>query len=341
MNLRAAALIALASSSLLLSACGGTADGSIESGDGAAAVATTDEGLQVVASFYPLQYVAERVAGDRAQVVNLTPPGAEAHDVELAPRDVAALTEADLLLYLGGFQPAVDDAVASAQVPAAFDVAEVADLGLAAGADPHGHGAEDEAHAEEGEAHAEEGEAHGDEAHAGGAPDPHFWLDPARLAGIADDVAAQLAQADPEGAQTYQANAAALQEDLQALDAEMQEALASCAERDLVTSHEAFAYLADRYGFRQVGISGLSPEDEPTPAQLAQVTDFVRDNQVSTIYFETLVSPDVAETVAQETGASTAVLDPLEGLTDASAGDDYPEVMRANLETLRAGQSCA
>jgi zinc transport system substrate-binding protein len=335
MNRRAVPLAVLASS-LLLTACGGSTGAGTD--DAASGSGASDGDLQVVASFYPLQYVAERVAGERTEVVNLTPPGAEAHDLELAPRDVAALTEADLLLYLSGFQPAVDDAVASAQVPGAFDVATVASLDVTYGpVVEEAHEGEEEAHAEE-DAHAEE-EAHAGE--GGSATDPHFWLDPTRLAEVADAAAQQMAEVDPEGAQVYQENAAALQEDLQALDAEMQEGLATCTDRDLVTSHEAFAYLADRYGFEQVGISGLSPEDEPTPAQLAEVTDFVRENQVSTIYFETLVSPDVAETVAAETGASTAVLDPLEGLTDASAGEDYAEVMRSNLETLRAGQSCA
>ncbi|MBA2550128.1 MAG: zinc ABC transporter substrate-binding protein, partial [Nocardioidaceae bacterium] len=147
-------------------------------------------------------------------------------------------------------------------------------------------------------------------------------------------------EVDPDGAQEYEENAADLRADLEALDEEMTTGLSDCESTTLVTSHQAFGYLADRYGFTQLGISGLSPEDESSPAELAEVTDFVSDNDVETIYFETLVSPDVAHTVADETGALTATLDPLEGLTDESAGEDYLEVMRANLATLREGQSC-
>jgi zinc transport system substrate-binding protein len=140
-------------------------------------------------------------------------------------------------------------------------------------------------------------------------------------------------------------NATALRSQLEQLDAEFQAGLDDCASTDLVTSHESFGYLAQRYGLSQIGITGLSPDEEPSPARLAEVTDFVNANDVRTIYFETLVDPSIAETVASETGASTAVLDPLEGLdidgTGDPAGGDYLAVMRANLETLRAGQGCS
>ena len=144
--------------------------------------------------------------------------------------------------------------------------------------------------------------------------DPHFWLDPLRLADVGDAIAAELSALAPDEAATFTQNAAALRSELEALDAEFSAALADCANTDLVTSHQAFGYLAQRYGLTQVGISGLSPDEEPTPAQLAEVTDFVAANDVTTIYYETLVDPGIAETVAAETGASTAVLDPLEGL---------------------------
>ena len=273
-------------------------------------------GLAVAAAFYPLQYVTEAVGGDRVEVENLTAPGAEPHDLELAPRQVAQLGEADLAVYLSGFQPAVDDAVA-AQAPAALDVAEEVDLV------PAGHGDE-----------------HADE-HADESVDPHFWLDPLRLADAGDAVAARLAELDPEGAQTYAANATRLREELEELDAELTEGLASCEVDVLVTSHAAFGYLADRYGFTQVGISGLDPDSEPDPRAIAEVANLVRESGVTTVYSEVLVDPAVAETVAAEAGATTAVLDPLEGITDRSAGDDYPSVMRANLQTLREGQGCS
>lgn len=278
-----------------------------------------DEGsLRVVAAFYPLQYAVEQVGGDRVAVANLTKPGAEPHDLELNPQDVAAVADADLVVYLGGFQPAVDDAVASEAGDRAFDVTPAARLDLT--------GVEEE---------------EGEDDHGGGeVTDPHFWLDPTRLADVGDALADRLAEADPERADAYAANAATFRRDLEALDAELAAGLSSCANTDIVTSHQAFGYLAQRYGLTQVGITGLSPEAEPDAATVARVADFVTENNVATIYYETLVSPAVAETVADETGAKTAVLDPIEGIGDASAAQDYLGVMRANLAALKAGQPC-
>lgn len=305
--------------SLLLAAgLGLVACGSSSSETTTGAGPSGDEGaLQVVAAFYPLQYAAERVGGDAVTVANLTKPGAEPHDLELNPQDVAAVADADLVVYLGGFQPAVDDAVASEAGDRAFDVAPDARLDLT--------GVEEEA----------DGDHAGEEV-----TDPHFWLDPTRLADVGDALADRLAEADPEGADGYAANAAAFRRDLEALDAELAAGLSACANTDIVTSHQAFGYLAQRYGLTQVGITGLSPEAEPDAATIARVADFVTENKVATIYYETLVSPAVAETVAAETGAATAVLDPLEGIGDASAAQDYLGVMRANLAALKDGQPC-
>jgi len=303
--LRSATVAALL---LGLSACGsGGADGP---GGGA-------DTLDVVAGFYPLQYASQRVGGNGVTVTNLTPPGAEPHDLELSPKDVAALSDADLVVYLPGFQPAVDDAVAAEAARSALDVTSAARLDLAATAEgPRGTGETR-------------------------ARDPHFWLDPTRLADVADAIAARLGAVSPERADTFRANAAAVRSDLDTLDAELRTGLADCVNRDLVTSHEAFGYLARRYGLNQIGIVGLSPEAEPDPATIARVADFVRKNKVTTVYYETLVSPDIARTVAEETGATTAVLDPIEGIGDASAAPDYLGVMRADLATLRTGQRCS
>ena len=213
--------------------------------------------------------------------------------------------------------------------PAAVGRGGAADLTLTA-----------EEHAHEGET-AEEQAAHAEEGEEGEATDPHFWLDPVRLASVGDALADRLTEADPDGAATYEQDAAALRTDLEALDAEMQAGLAGCAVDTLVTGHDAFGYLGDRYGLEVVGISGLSPSAEPSPAAQAEISELVRERGVATVYTETLVDPAVAETVASEAGVRTAVLDPLEGLTDESAGSDYLEVMRANLATLQEGQSCA
>jgi zinc transport system substrate-binding protein len=313
---RAVTAATASAAALALAGCGGSGD----------ATASGGEGLTVVAGFYPLEWTAQRVGGARLDVSSLTPPGAEAHDLELAPQDVAAVADADLLVYLDGFQPALDEAAQNEAADTAWDAGQAADLTLTAAEDAH-----------DGETEAE----HAEHAADGAAVDPHFWLDPVRLASVGDALAQRLTEADPDGAATYEQNAAALRADLEGLDAEVQAGLAGCAVDTLVTAHDAFGYLADRYGLEVVGISGLSPSQEPDPAQLAEIASLVRERGVTTVYTETLVDPAVAETVATEAGVRTAVLDPIEGLTDESAGSDYLEVMRANLTTLQEGQSCS
>jgi zinc transport system substrate-binding protein len=352
-------LVIVVAATAVLAGCGGDDATDVAQSSPSSAMGTA---LDVVASFYPLQFVVERVGGGLVGVENLTPAGVEPHDLELTPQDAASLEDADLVVYLSGFSPALDDAVG--ELREVFDVAVAARLDIEGAHDEHHeddeqHGEDeqdDEGHAEEeteheaSDAEKESGHAtadeHEDEAGAAGdehdhdGVDPHFWLDPTRLADVADAVAVRLGELDADHVSDFAANAAALRAELEMLDAEFEAGLAECASTDLVTSHTAFAYLAQRYGLTQMGIAGLSPDEEPTPAELAEVTAFVLDHGVSTIYYETLVDPAIADTVAAETGASTAVLDPLEGLTEGSAGADYFEVMRSNLNSLRAGQGC-
>ena len=259
--------------------------------------------VAVVAAFYPLQFVAERVGGDRVTVTNLAKPGAEPHDLELQPRQLASLVDADLVVHLGGFQPAVDEAIEAEAKKKALDAATVQPL-----VDN----------------------------------DPHVWLDPIRLAAIGDRVAERLGAVDEKNADAYRDRAAALRADLTALDTEFSNGLKTCARHDIVTSHAAFGYLAARYGLTQVPISGLSPDAEPTPQRVAQVAALARSRNVTTIFFETLVSPKIAETLATEVGARAEVLDPIEGLEPGAApGTDHLSVMRQNLAKLRAALGCS
>lgn len=274
--------------------------------------------LSIEASFYPLQWMAQQVGGDKVHVSSLAKAGAEPHDLELTPRDVADLDDADVVLYLGGFQPAVDEAVAQIDEQSVFDAARPAHLDLTF-------------------TPIEGGKRN---ALSAGRVDPHFWLDPTRLAAVAGAFGRRLAGIDPAHAAFYTANAKKLSRTLDGLDHDLARGLASCENRDLVTSHNAFGYLARRYRLVQVGITGLTPEEEPTPDDLASVTDFVKQHRVRTIYFETLVSHAIASTVADETGARTAVLDPIEGLTSASPARDYVGIMRANLASMKKGQPC-
>ncbi|MCK0117470.1 zinc ABC transporter substrate-binding protein [Isoptericola sp. S6320L] len=317
---------------LVLAACGTDGGGA---GD--------DDGtVQVLASFYPLQYVAEQVGGDLVTVDNLTPPAAEPHDLELAPSQVREVGDADLVVFQSGFQPAVDEAVEARAPEHVVDAAEIVTLEESPGSAEHADEHEGET-AEEHAAHADEDEEAAGDGHDHGNLDPHFWLDPTLLIPVADEVATELGAADPDNAATYTANAEALTATLEDLDAEYAAALEPCQGETLVTSHAAFGYLAERYGLSQVGISALDPEAEPSPARLREIGAVVEDNDVQTIFTETLTSPKVAETLAADLGVSTAVLDPLEGLsTDAAeSGSDYISVMDANLAAITEGLGCA
>ncbi|MFF3063178.1 metal ABC transporter substrate-binding protein [Oerskovia sp. NPDC057915] len=327
--------VALAAT-LTLAACG--SGGATGGGTGGAEGANGS--VDVLASFYPLQFVAERVGGDRVSVSNLTPPAAEPHDLELSPAQARSIGTADLVVYQSGFQAAVDEAVEARNPTHLVDATEAAGLeehpgeSTAAESTPaeDEHATHDD-HADD--SHADDGHDHSSE----GGLDPHFWLDPVRLVPVAEQVAAELTTVDPDGADEYAANLEALTADLTALDTEYETGLASCATPYLVTSHEAFGYLAERYGLEQVGITGIDPEAEPSPARLREVADIIRDHGVTTIFFETLTSPKVTQTLAQDVGVQAAVLDPLEGLS--KDGTDYLGVMRTNLEALRTGLTCA
>jgi zinc transport system substrate-binding protein len=184
------------------------------------------------------------------------------------------------------------------------------------------------------------GEGAGDEhVELAGGKDPHVWLDPRRFATMAGNVAAELSRRDPAHAAAYAANAATLTGELTALDTAWRAGTKTCANRTLVVSHEAFGYLADAYGFEQVGITGIAPDSEPNPRQLSSIAGTVRDRGVRTVYSETLVDPRIAQTVADEAGAQVKVLDPVEGIP-AGSDDDYLSIMRRNLDTVRAGQPC-
>lgn len=271
--------------------------------------------LAVTAAFYPLEFIATQVGGDRVSVTTLTRPGVEPHDLELTPADVAGVSSAALVLHLKGFQPAVDEAVAQQAAGRALDVSAAARLEPATGPAEQQGGQQ-------------------------GALDPHFWLDTDRYAAVARLVADRLAALDPGGAAAYRAGADAFVAKLTGLDSELRAGLRTCTNRTLVTSHAAFGYLAGRYDLRQVSITGLSPDQEPSARQLAELTQTVRDAKATTVYTETLVEGRFAQTVAASTGAALAVLDPVEGITSASAGSDYFAVMRANLAALRTGQGC-
>lgn len=280
--------------------------------------------LNIVAAFYPFQYVAEQVGGDLVDVTTLTEPGTEPHDLELTAQQIASLSTADLVVYQSDFQTAIDAALEANEPERALDLATA--ITLLDSDDADGHTDEDE---------------HSDEQHDHADTDPHTWLSPTNMEAFANAVAEQLAEVAPDDADTFAENAGDLVETMANLDGDFASTLEHCETRAFVTSHAAFGYLAHEYDLTQIAIAGIDPNVEPTTARIAEVHSLVEHHGISTIFFETLTSPAVAEALASDLGVETDVLDPVEGITTDSRGDDYVEVMNANLTALAAANGCA
>lgn len=287
-------------------------------------------GLPVVASFYPMYFFASELGGDKVSVVNLTPPGTEPHDYEPPTRDLVRMESSKLVVLNGGIEAWGE------RIQAELEKKGVPVVVAGQGLFTH----EETAYAEEKHTEVQ----HAKETHAEhGGKDPHVWLDPVLAKEQVKAIASALILADFANADFYASQRDQLLARLDALDASFKQGLAQCKTREIVTSHAAFSYLADRYGLTQEAIAGLSPEEEPSPAQLADIADFARAHGVTHIFFETLVSPRLSETIAREIGAQTLVLDTLEGISDAdkASGKNYFTVMEENLKNLRIALQCS
>lgn len=326
MSKRFLAAACAAATALALSACSSTAPSSTSG--------AKDGTLTVMASFYPLQYLAEKIGGEHVTVTSLTPAGAEPHDLELSPKTVDALSSADAVIYLAGFQSAVDEAIEQQAPKTVIDVSPAVQL-VEAGVDAN-HPSEEE---DEGTDEAQSSEADGHEDHHHDmSADPHFWLDPVRMANAATLVGDKLAEANPANAEMYKTNAKALKEELTSLGNDLVSKTSTCQIKTFVTAHTAFGYLADRTGLTQVGISGLDPDSSPSPARLAEISQIAKDQGVTTIFTEALIDPKIAQTLADDLGITTAVLDPIESQTDPSK--DYSGVMNDNINALTKALNC-
>ncbi len=290
-----------------LSACSGES----------AAAGNTDK-FDVVASFYPMQYLAQQIGGDHVNITNLTKPGQEPHDLEISAKQTAQLQESDAVLYLKNLQPAVDDAVAQSDVKTKIDAASLTTM---------------EKHGNEVGGHAAEHDDHENEELAG--LDPHIWLDPVRYAQVAEGVGKAFEKADPDNAADYKKNTAALVKKLGALDTQYKEGLANTKTKVFITTHAAFGYLAERYGLTEEAINGLDPESEPSASRVKDLEKMAKADGVTTVFYETLVSDKTAKTIAADSHLKTDVLDPIEGITAKSKGDDYFQVMESNLKALQ------
>ncbi|MBG7698341.1 zinc ABC transporter substrate-binding protein [Streptomyces sp. MC1] len=292
--------------------------GTLSACSGDKAVAANTSKFDVVASFYPMTFLAERIGGDHVHVTTLTSPGQEPHDLEISPQQIASLQESDAVLYLKNLQPSVDDAVAQSPVKTKIDAASLTTL--------EDHGNEVGGHAAEHDSH-EGGESPG--------KDPHLWIDPVRYAQVAEGVGKAFEKADPEHAADYKKNTAALVKQLNDLNTEFKDGLAHTRSKVFITTHAAFGYLAERYGLTEEAINGLDPESEPSAARVRDLEKMAKADGVSTVFYETLVSDRTAKTIAHDTGLKTDVLDPIEGITGKSRGKDYFAVQRANLKALQ------
>ena len=324
---RALSAVAAAALGLSLTACSALSPDSSSSTDSRTA-GGAEGALPVAVSFYPIQYLTEAIGGDHVSVTSLTPADQEPHDYDLSGKEVTSTLEgASLVAYVEGFQPSLDKAVTQVNGPTVVDLSSKVDL-------KHHEGVEDEEeHADES---ADEG-AHKEADHDADSLDPHFWLDPVRMKSAATAIEEALATADPDHAEDYKTNLKTLTSTLDGLDSSYQGGFSQCERKTFITSPSAFGYLADRYGLTQVSISGIDPESSPSAAEIAAAKKAVEDTGATTIFTEELVSPETAEAVAGETGATTAVLSPIESAPEES---DYAGTMSKNLDELRTALAC-
>ncbi|MNO18892.1 High-affinity zinc uptake system binding-protein ZnuA precursor [compost metagenome] len=303
--------------------------------------------LDIKVSFYPMYEFTKNIVGDLAEVETLIPAGMEPHDWEPTAQDMAEISAADVLIYNGagmeGWAQQVIDSASGTQLVAVeaskgLNIMEGAAEEEEHHADEADHDHEAGGHADEAD-HDHEADEHAEEGHDHdhGGLDPHVWLAPSLAIKEVRTIEAALAAASPEHAAAFQANSDAYIAKLEQLDQEFKNSLKDTKRKDFITQHAAFGYLAKEYGLTQVPIAGLSPEQEPSAAQMAEIVEFAKAHDVKTIFFETLVSSSVADTIAREIGAKSAVLNPIEGLTDEDRSNhlDYLGIMRQNLEALK------
>jgi len=261
--------------------------------------------ILVTAGLYPYAWLAQEIGGAHVSVINLTPPGAEPHDLELTAKQVASVQVSDLTIYEAGLQPNVDSAVAQTHPAHSLDVTTVVPL-----------------------------EVHDRNL------DPHIWLDPVRMVTLAHAIAVQLTEIDPANAQAYTDNLAAVTSTLTGIDADYSSGFTDCDRTQFLTTHAAFSYMAERYGLTQISISGISPDAEPSPDRIADIHRIAEEQGLTTVFFETLASPELAQSIADDLHLKTDVLDPIEGITDQSRGSDYADIMVSNLTALRTANGC-
>lgn len=293
-----------------------------------------DEGkIKVYTSFYPMYDFAKKVGGDKIDISNLVPAGTEPHDWEPTPQDLVKIGESDVFVYNGaGMEAWVEkvsenvknDKLIQVEASKGIDLIKV----------EHEHEHEGDGHEDK---HDKEKAKHEDvHEHEHGQYDPHVWLNPQNAKKEMKNIKDAFVKADPKNSSYYEENFKKYSAEFDKLDSKYKTELSKTKKKDIIVSHEAFAYICNSYGLKQVGIEGLTPDSEPDAAKMAEITKFAKENNVKYIFFEELVSPKVSNTIAKEVGAKTEVLNPLEGLTQEQIdkGEDYFSIMEANLDVL-------
>lgn len=274
--------------------------------------------IQITASFFPMAEFAKQIGGDKVKVINLTPAGVEPHDFEPTPQDIVAIKNSKLFIYNGaGFEAWVDKVLPDLKNSQTVTVDSSKNINLISGSEE------------------KKGQNHR-------LYDPHIWLNPVLAQDQVDNILAGLIKADPKNKPYYESRATNYKQKLSNLDQKFKYGLANCQNHTVITSHNAFGYLAKEYNFSVLPISGLSPNEEPSPKKLAEISDFARKNNVKYIFFEILVSPKLSQTIANEVGAKTLVFNPLEGLTKSqvAAGKGYISIQKQNLKSLKIALNC-
>lgn len=314
--------VSAALSAALLSGCA-SGTGSVSSAGDAPSAAGEGQKLSVYTSFYTMQDFAEKIGGDHVTVTNLVPPGTEPHDWEPQPNDIVGLEQANVFIYNGaGMEHWADSVLGSLQNDKLVKVEASSGISLLEGKAEH----EDE------ESHAD-----GAEEEEESSTDPHVWLSPLNAKKEMENIKNAFVQADPKNKDTYEANYSKYAAQADELDSNFRKMTGELKNKDLIVAHQAFGYLCKEYGLNQVAIEGLSPDSEPDAARMAEIIQFAKERKITTIFFEEMVNPKVAETIAKATGAKTAVLDPVEGLSDENKakGLEYFSIMEKNLEAIR------
>lgn len=272
-------------------------------------ITNNDKKISVIATFYPLEEFARAVGGEAISVKSIVPAGVEPHDYEPTPQDIASIYQSDVFILNGAGLDAWAEKIRPELESHGIKVLQMSEvIGL----------------------------------FSSDIADPHFWLDPKWAQKEVEAISEALTARDPARKEIYGQNTNNYLANLADLDLAYERGLRRCKTRTVVTSHNAFAYLAKRYGFEIISTGNFSEEAEVSPRDISQIIERMREQNLQYVFFAALDSPKIAETIAKEAGAQTITFNPVEGLTEEEkqAGENYLSIMRENLNNLQIAMQC-